>query len=252
MLDLTDSQLLRYARNILLPQIDIVGQQKLLTSRVAVVGAGGLGSPVLQYLAAAGVGSLSIIDDDVVDESNLQRQVIHSSANVGVEKTVSAERYINSLNPDVSVKLINEKLSASNAESMLVDIDLIVVGTDNFISRYAVNDVCRQKRIPLVSGAAIGFSGQVTSFDFAQPSAPCLRCLYPNGEDDELSCATAGVLGPTVGVMGSLMAMEVIKILTSAGKPLFGRLLNWDALNMEWQTFSYAQSLSCACSNKRD
>lgn len=250
MLDLTDSQLLRYARNILLPQIDIVGQQKLLASRVAVIGAGGLGSPVLQYLAAAGVGSLTIIDDDAVEETNLQRQVIHSSASVGIAKTVSAAQFINGLNPEVNVVPIAERLLPDNADRLLSNVDLVVIGTDNFISRYAVNEVCKRKQIPLVSGAAIGFSGQVTSFDYARPNSPCFECLYSDGQDDELSCATAGVLGPTVGVIGSLMAMEVLKIITGAGKPLFGRLLNWDALSMEWQTFTYAQSSKCACSDK--
>lgn len=247
MSDLTDSQLLRYARNILLPQIDIDGQQALLNSRVAVVGAGGLGSPVLQYLAAAGVGALVIIDDDVVEQTNLQRQVIHNTNRVGRLKTSSAAQFIREINSDVEVVEKTERLTADNVEQLLAGVSLVVVGTDNFDSRYVVNDYCLMHKIPLVSGAAIGFSGQVTSFDFTRAGSPCFKCLFPNGQDDDVSCATAGVLGPTVGTIGSVMAMEAMKVLTAVGQPLYGRLLTWDALTMDWQIFRYSKSPTCSC-----
>ena len=248
---LTDDQLLRYARNILLKQVDIAGQNQLLTSHVAVVGAGGLGSPVLQYLAAAGIGTLTIIDDDVVEQTNLQRQVIHNLEQLGQAKVDSAAQFIQRLNPDVNVVTKAVRLDGSNVEALLSHADAVVVGTDNFSSRYLINDYCAANQISLVTGAAIGTSGQLTSFNFRHQSAPCFQCIYEQGEDDVLTCATAGVLGPVVGTIGSMMAMEVIKILLGVGKPLFNRLMIWDAMTMEWQTFNYLASSQCPSCAKR-
>jgi adenylyltransferase/sulfurtransferase len=247
---LSDDQLLRYARNILLSKVDIGGQQTLLASPVVVVGAGGLGSPVIQYLAAAGVGKLSVIDDDVVDETNLQRQVIHSLGQVGNKKVSSAAAAVSALNPDVCVVEHAERLTKENAHRLLHDADIVVIGTDNFSSRYTVNETCLTLKIPLVTGAAIGTSGQITSFNFQDSADPCFQCVYEQADDEALTCATAGVLGPVVGTIGSMMAMETIKILLSIGKPLYGRLMIWDALTMEWQTFSYTQSDQCPTCSK--
>ena len=248
---LTDDQLLRYARNILLKQVDIEGQHKLLSAHVAVIGVGGLGSPVLQYLAAAGVGKLTLVDDDVVDETNLQRQVIHNKTTVGLNKVDSAARFITQLNGDVCVQCQAVRLTADNAHELLNGVDAVVIGTDNFQSRYIANDYCAEQRIPLITGAAIGTSGQLTSFNFKVPNTACFQCVYEAGVDEQLTCATAGVLGPVVGTIGSMMAMEVIKILLGIGKPLFNRLMVWDALAMEWQSFNYQPSPHCPACAKR-
>jgi len=248
---LSDDQLLRYARNILLTQVDVDGQQRLLNSHVAVIGAGGLGSPVLQYLAAAGIGMITIVDDDVVEESNLQRQVIHNLSQLGKSKVASAAEFIKQLNSDVTVNGQSVRLDATNVSALLASVDIVVVGTDNFSSRYVVNDYCASHKIPLITGAAIGTSGQLTSFNFKQASSPCFQCVYPQSDDESLTCATAGVLGPVVGTVGSLMAMEVIKIILGIGKPLFSRLMIWDAMAMEWQTFNYQASRQCPSCSKR-
>ncbi|EAR08282.1 HesA/MoeB/ThiF family protein [Reinekea blandensis] len=243
--ELNDDQLLRYARNILLPQVDITGQQQLLASHVVVIGAGGLGAPVLQYLAAAGVGTLTLVDDDVVDETNLQRQVIHRRSNVGQLKVDSAEQAIHDLNPDIRVHKKAVRLSDANVSGLLSGADVMVIGTDNFGSRYTVNQWCAAHSTPLVSGAAIGTSGQLTSFRFSQAEEPCFRCIYEDGQDDALTCATAGVLGPVVGAVGSMMAMETLKLILNQGEPLIGRLMIWDAMTMDWQSFRYQQNPTC-------
>lgn len=245
MKELNDDQLLRYARNILLPQVDIAGQQRLLDAHVAVIGAGGLGAPVLQYLSAAGIGTLTVIDDDIVEATNLQRQVIHQRHSIGQLKVDSAEQAIASLNPDVRVIKQPQRLSADNVSALLAGVDLVVAGTDNFASRYAVNDWCSRLQVPLVSGAAIGTSGQLTSFQFDSAEVPCFQCVYEEGNDDGLTCATSGVLGPVVGTIGSMMALEVIKLLLGIGEPLIGRLMIWDALTMQWQSFHYQQNQNC-------
>lgn len=243
--NLTDSQLMRYARNILLNDVDVTGQQKLLASHVAVVGAGGLGSPVLQYLAASGVGTLTIIDDDIVDETNLQRQVIHQQQSVGSAKVTSAKNAIAALNPDIIVNTQPVRLAQANVAELLANADLVIIGTDNFSSRYLVNAYCKEQKLPLVTGAAIGTSGQLTSFNFAEQSSPCFECIYERSDDEMPSCATAGVLGPVVGTIGSMMALEALKILIGIGEPLYGRLMVWDALTMQWNTFTYQHSEQC-------
>ena len=243
--ELNDDQLLRYARNILLPQVDIAGQQQLLASHVVVIGAGGLGAPVLQYLAAAGIGALTLVDDDVVDETNLQRQVIHRRSNVGRLKVDSAEQAINDLNPDVRIHKQAVRLTEANVTELLSGADVVVIGTDNFSSRYVVNQWCAAHATPLVSGAAIGTSGQLTSFRFSRADEPCFRCVYEYGQDDSLTCATAGVLGPVVGTVGSMMAMETLKLILNLGDPLLGRLMIWDAMSMDWQSFRYQQNPAC-------
>jgi len=227
---LSPEQKSRYSRHILLPEIGAEGQQKLLDAKVLLLGAGGLGSPTALYLAAAGVGTLGIVDDDVVDVSNLQRQVIHTTDRVGVSKVDSAEQSVKALNPDVEVVKYNARLDASNIMEIVQGYDVIVDGVDNFPTRYLLNDATVRLGIPVVSASILGFDGQLSVF---KPfDGPCYRCLYPSPPPAELapSCGANGVLGVLPGTMGLLQATEVIKLITGAGEPLIGRLLLYDAL----------------------
>jgi molybdopterin/thiamine biosynthesis adenylyltransferase/rhodanese-related sulfurtransferase len=227
---LSREQLTRYSRHLLIPEVGVEGQQKLLTSRVLLIGAGGLGSPAALYLAAAGVGTLGIVDADIVDETNLQRQVLHSTASLGEPKVESAERRLRELNPDVTVKTYKEQLTSENIERILGDRwDVIVDGADNFPTRYLVNDAAVFHDIPLVHGSIFRFEGQVTVFK--PHEGPCYRCLFPQPPPPELapSCAEGGVLGVLPGVVGSLQANEAIKLVLELGEPLVGRLLLFDA-----------------------
>jgi sulfur-carrier protein adenylyltransferase/sulfurtransferase len=227
---MSSEQRQRYSRHLLLPEVGIEGQQKLLDARVLLLGAGGLGSPTALYLAAAGVGTLGIVDDDVVDISNLQRQVIHTSERVGVPKVDSAAQTINALNPDVKVIGHQLRLDAQNIMSILPDYDIVVDGVDNFPTRYLLNDASVRLRIPVVSAAILGFEGQLSVF--APYDGPCYRCLFPFPPPPELapSCGANGVLGVLPGTMGLLQATEVIKLILGVGEPAIGRLLMYDAL----------------------
>jgi molybdopterin/thiamine biosynthesis adenylyltransferase/rhodanese-related sulfurtransferase len=227
---LTAEQRDRYSRHLLLPEVGIDGQQKLLDAKVLLLGAGGLGSPAALYLAAAGVGTLGIVDDDTVDLSNLQRQVIHNSERVGVRKVDSAEATINALNPDVNVQKYPVRLGPSNIMDILPDYDIVVDGLDNFPTRYLLNDASVRLQIPVVSAAILGFEGQLSVF---KPyDGPCYRCLFPTPPPAELapSCGANGVLGVLPGTMGLLQATEVIKLILGEGEPAIGRLLLYDAL----------------------
>ncbi|MEX0623774.1 ThiF family adenylyltransferase [Saccharospirillum sp.] len=249
--DLTDNQLLRYSRHILLPQVDIVGQQRITNSRVLVLGAGGLGSPILLYLAAAGVGELLIADGDRVDETNLQRQIVHRTESVGAKKTSSARATLAELNPDVHVTEIDNDLDEASILAWARGCDAVVIGTDNFSSRYAANRACMALGIPLISGAAIGLSGQLSVFDFRRDDSPCYSCLFPDGQDDDVTCATAGVLGPVVGIVGSVQAVETLKILAGFGEPLVGTLLMLDATDLSWQRFQFNRQPDCPVCQQR-
>ncbi len=226
----TAEQRERYSRHFLLPEVGVDGQQKLLDAKVLLLGAGGLGSPTALYLAAAGVGRLGIVDDDVVDVSNLQRQVIHTTDRVGVPKVDSAEEQIRALNPDVDVVKFQTRLDASNIMEIIRDFDIVVDGVDNFPTRYLLNDASVRLRIPVVSAAILGFEGQLSVF--APYEGPCYRCLFRQPPPAELapSCGANGVLGVLPGTMGLLQATEVIKMIVGAGEPLIGRLLMYDAL----------------------
>jgi len=241
-----DHQLLRYSRHILLPNFDVAGQRALLNAKVLVMGAGGLGSASIQYLAAAGIGELFIADFDVVDETNLQRQVIHSLAKVGQLKTESAKAWISQNNPDVKVTCINEKMDAQALTQWIEKADLVLDGTDNFASRFLTNQVCVATGTPLVSGAAIGFEGQVTVFIPGDDDSPCYRCLYQDDQPQEMRCAENGVIGPIVGMIGTTQAMEAIKVLAKVGRPLKGRLLILDALTMDWRTMKFKRNAQCS------
>lgn len=248
---LTDHQLLRYSRHILLPQVDIAGQQRIVNSRVLVLGAGGLGSPVLLYLAAAGVGELLVADGDRVDETNLQRQIVHRTGAVGEKKTSSARSSLAELNPDVQVTEIDSHLDEASMLAWARGCDAVVIGTDSFTSRYAANRACMALGIPLISGAAIGLTGQLSVFDFRRGDSPCYSCLFPDGRDEDISCATTGVLGPVVGVVGSVLAAETLKVLAQFGEPLVGTLLTLDAADMSWQQFRFRRQPDCPVCQRR-
>jgi molybdopterin/thiamine biosynthesis adenylyltransferase/rhodanese-related sulfurtransferase len=245
---LTPAQRNRYQRHLLLPEVGEKGQLKLLDSRVLLLGAGGLGSPAALYLAAAGVGTLGIIDMDVVDESNLQRQILHNMDRIGERKVDSAKKTLTALNPDVNVVTYDVRLGADNILEIIDGYDVIVDGTDNFPTRYLVNDASLLKRIPVIHGSIFRFEGQVTVFD--PYNGPCYRCLIPEPPPAELapSCAEAGVLGVLPGIVGSIQAIEAIKVLLGLGDPLVGRLLSYDALEQSFRTFKVRRDPQCpAC-----
>ncbi len=235
----------RYSRHFLLPEIGEVGQQKLLEAKVLLIGAGGLGSPAGLYLAAAGIGTLGIIDDDVVDESNLQRQIMHSTERIGISKVESARQTLTALNPDVRIVSHEVRLSKENVLQIFKDYDVIVDGTDNFATRYLVNDACVLLNKPNIHGSIFRFEGQVTVFDAAK--GPCYRCLFPDPPPPDLApnCAEAGVLGVLPGVIGVLQATEAIKLIIGIGQPLTGRLLLYDALDASFREMQLDRDADC-------
>ncbi len=244
---MNDNQLLRYSRHILLPKIGYEGQEKLTQSHALIVGAGGLGSPAALYLAASGVGKLTICDFDIVDLTNLQRQIIHTTQSVGINKAVSAQQTIYEINPEVVVQTIVQKSSEAEFKALAEQADVVIDCSDNFATRYALNRVCLQLKKPLVSGAAIGFEGQITVFDFRHKNSPCYQCLFPdNGEESDLRCATNGVFAPLVGMIGTTQAAEALKLIMNIGESLQGRLLLLDALSMEWRTIKLSKDHACS------
>lgn len=245
---LTDQQLLRYSRQIMLPELDIAGQERLLDSRVLIMGAGGLGCPVALYLCAAGVDTLVIVDHDKVDDSNLQRQIAHTARDIGRPKAFSITESLHALNPDICVMAIARTLSASELQKEARLADVVVDCTDNFQIRREINDACIRTGTPLVSGTAIGFGGQVAIFGFGE-NGPCYNCLYPEIETEQQTCSESGILSPVTGVIGSLQATETIKLLTGIGKPLSERLMLFDALAMEWQVVNLSRNPTCSTCN---
>lgn len=244
---MNDNQLLRYSRHILLPQIGYEGQEKLTQSHALIVGAGGLGSPAALYLAASGVGKLTICDFDHVDLTNLQRQIIHTTASVGINKAVSAQQTIYEINPDVMVQTIQQKSTEAELKQLVEQADVVIDCSDNFATRYTLNRTCFQLKKPLVSGAAIRFEGQITVFDFRQENSPCYHCLYPDvGADQEMRCADNGVFAPLVGMIGTTQAAEALKLMMNIGESLQGRLLLLDALAMEWRTIKLNKDPACS------
>jgi molybdopterin/thiamine biosynthesis adenylyltransferase len=246
-----DQQLLRYSRQILLPQIDIAGQQRLLDSRVLIVGLGGLGAPVALYLAAAGVGTLVLADHDQVDLTNLQRQIIHHTADIGRAKVDSAADHLLALNPQIQIRRLEEALADSALQDAVTGVDLVLDCSDNFATRQAVNAACVAFNKPLVSGAAIRLEGQLSVFDPRIADSPCYQCLYGNGDDQTLSCSEAGVIGPLVGLVGSLQALEALKLLADFGEPLVGRLLLIDALTSRFREMRIRRDPACSCCGAR-
>ncbi|KRT53830.1 HesA/MoeB/ThiF family protein [endosymbiont of Ridgeia piscesae] len=241
---MNDDQLLRYSRQIMLPSIGIEGQQRLLESRVLLVGLGGLGSPVALYLAAAGVGQLVLSDFDKVDLSNLQRQIAHTTDAIGELKVESARRALLALNPEIQIETIDRILQEQELVLEVQKADLVIDASDNFATRFAINSACQCHATPLVSGAAIRMEGQVSAFS-GQPGGPCYRCLYPEEGQVADTCSENGVLAPLVGIIGSIQATEAIKILTGAGTPLFGQLLILDALHMQWRSLKLKPDPRC-------
>jgi len=242
---MNDEQLLRYSRQILLPGFDEDKQQTLLDSHVIIMGLGGLGSPVAMYLAAAGIGKLTLVDFDHVDLSNLQRQIIHTTHSLKQAKVDSAATAINNLNPQVNTVCINRKLAQDELESQLNSADLMVDATDNFATRFMINRACHNTLTPLVSGAAIRMEGQVSVFDFKNPNSPCYRCLYDEDGEENTSCSENGVMAPMVGIIGSIQAMEAIKLLSGYGEPLTGKLLITDAMLQDWRGLKLKKNPNC-------
>lgn len=241
---MNDEQLLRYSRQIMLPDVDIDGQEKLLSARVLIIGLGGLGSPVAMYLAAAGVGQLVLADFDAVDLTNLQRQIAHTTARIGMNKSASAAQALRELNPDVQIECIEHLLDADNLAAQVERANVVMDCTDNFATRFAINAACVAAKVPLVSGAAIRLEGQVAVFDVREQSSPCYRCLYEEDSDD-LTCAANGVLAPLVGVVGSMQALECIKLICGFGTNLAGRLLLLDARHSQWRELKLPKDPGC-------
>ena len=243
-----DEQLLRFSRQIMLPTMDVAGQQELVDATVLIVGMGGLGCPAAMYLSAAGVGHLIIADDDTVEITNLQRQIAHEQSNLGESKVSSAETTLKGLNPDVRITQIKNRLEGDLLEQVVVRADVVVDASDNFNTRFAVNQSCLKNKKPLVSGAAIRMEGQVAVFDSENPESPCYQCLYSECDDDDASCSQNGVMAPLVGIIGSVQAMETIKLITGIGNSLVGRLLLLDAATMQWREMKLPRDPSCpAC-----
>jgi molybdopterin/thiamine biosynthesis adenylyltransferase len=247
---MNDEQLLRYSRQIMLSDIDIEGQEKLLAAKVLIVGLGGLGSPVSMYLAAAGVGQLVLADFDAVDLTNLQRQIVHATARIGINKAASAAQTLRAINPDVCLTLVEEKLTEQTLPEWVAAADVVLDCTDNFAIRFALNAACVAAKVPLVSGAAIQLEGQVAVFDARIDGSACYRCLYEESSDD-LTCAANGVLAPLVGIVGSMQALEAIKLIAGFGQSLAGRLLLFDARHSQWRELKLVKDKNCpVCSNK--
>jgi adenylyltransferase/sulfurtransferase len=239
-----DEQLLRYSRQIMLPGLGVEGQQRLLNSRVLILGLGGLGSPVAMYLAAAGVGTLVLVDYDRVDLSNLQRQIIHTSERIGNLKVDSASQALQALNPDVRVESLPQMLEQTRLREQIDRADLVIDASDNFATRFAINAACFATATPLVSGAAIRMEGQVSVF-LGQPGGPCYQCLYPEQGEEDQTCSANGVLAPLVGIIGSIQATEAIKLLAGLGTSLNGRLLLLDAMQMQWRSLGLKADPNC-------
>ena len=244
---MNDAQLLRYSRHIFLEDIGIEGQQKLLASHALIIGAGGLGSPVALYLGSAGVGHITVVDHDIVDATNLQRQIAHTLADVGQPKAQSVQQSITAINPDVEVSVITQRADDARLNEWVQKADVVLDCTDNFATRHAINRVCVQHRKPLVSGAAIRFDGQVTVYDPRDAQSPCYACVFPETDTlEEAQCATMGVFAPLVGIIGSMQAAEALKLRMGVGLTLTGRLLMLDGRHMAWSEIKMPRNPVCA------
>lgn len=243
---MNDDQLLRYSRHILLNQLGIEGQERLLAARALVVGAGGLGSPAALYLTAAGVGTLVLCDDDKVDLTNLQRQILHHTTSVGKPKAVSGRNTLALINPETEVIVLEQRLEGHALDEQVAAADVVLDCSDNFTTRHAINRACVKHRKPLVSGAAIQFDGQISVFDLRDAGNPCYNCLFPEGADvEELRCAVMGVFAPLTGIIGTMQAAEALKLVAGCGRSLAGRLLLLDGLNMDWRSIQLAKDPAC-------
>ena len=244
---MTDEQLLRYSRHILLDALGIEGQERILAAHALIIGAGGLGSPAALYLASAGVGKITLVDDDTVDFTNLQRQILHTQARVGMPKAESGKQALAAINPEIAIIPLQQRLSGATLDTLVASADIVLDCTDNFATRHAINRACVAHRKPLVSGAAVRFDGQISVYDLRRDDSPCYHCLFPEGEDvEEVRCAVMGVFAPLTGIIGSMQAAEALKVLADIGNPLTGRLLLLDALEMEWRSVKFKKDAGCA------
>lgn len=244
---MNDQQLLRYSRHILLDEIDIEGQEKLLAAHALIIGAGGLGSPAAFYLASAGIGTITLVDDDTVDLTNLQRQILHTTERVGQTKVLSGQQTLTEINPTIEIVALKERVSGERLNELVRNASVVLDCSDNFATRHAVNRACVANRVPLVSGAAIKFDGQISVFDKRDENAPCYSCLFPEDQQfEEVNCGTMGVFAPLVGIIGSMQAAEALKVIAGIGETLTGRLLLLDARTMEWSSIKFARNTSCS------
>jgi molybdopterin-synthase adenylyltransferase len=244
---MNDEQLLRYSRHILLDDLGIDGQSRILATHALIIGAGGLGSPAALYLASAGIGKITLVDDDTVDFTNLQRQILHTQARVGMAKAESGKLALGAINPEIEIVPLQQRLSGAALDNLVAEADLVLDCTDNFATRHAINRACVHHRKPLVSGAAIRFDGQISVYDLRQEDSPCYHCLFPEGEDvEEVRCAVMGVFAPLTGIIGTMQAAEALKLAAGIGRSLTGRLLLLDALEMEWRTIKFRKDADCA------
>ena len=244
---MNDDQLLRYSRHILLDEIGIEGQTKIIGAHALIIGAGGLGSPAAVYLASAGVGRITLADGDTVDLTNLQRQILHLRERVGQLKAISGQTALAQINPDVAVVAIAERLAGERLGELVAAADVVLDCCDNFATRHAVNRACVRHRVPLVSGAAIRFSGQLSVFDSRRENSPCYHCLFPEGEEvEETRCAVMGVFAPLTGIIGAMQAAEALKVISGAGEPAVGRLLLFDGLTLQWRSVNFGKDPQCA------
>ncbi|MEK6426353.1 MAG: molybdopterin-synthase adenylyltransferase MoeB [Burkholderia gladioli] len=243
---MNDEQLLRYSRHILVDEIGIEAQQRFLEAHALVIGAGGLGSPAAMYLAASGVGTITLVDADTVDLTNLQRQILHVTESIGQPKVASGRAALARLNPEVTVHAVAERADAAWLDAAVPRASVVLDCSDNFATRHAINRACAAHGVPLVSGAALRFDGQISTFDFRDPASPCYACVFPEDQPfEETACSTMGVFAPTVGIIGAMQAAEALRVIGGIGAPLVGRLMMLDSLRMEWNTMRIARQPDC-------
>ncbi|QWE17736.1 molybdopterin-synthase adenylyltransferase MoeB [Polynucleobacter sp. AP-Nino-20-G2] len=249
---MNDEQLLRYSRHLLLEEIDVAGQEKVLSSHVLIIGAGGLGSAAAPYIAAAGAGKITLVDHDQVELTNLQRQIMHSQDSLGKSKVESGKLFLQSLNSNLVINAIQEKASEALLNSLLPTVDVVLDCTDNFATRHLINAACFKHHIPLVSGSALKFDGQLSVFDFRSDSSPCYACLFsPDEQFEEVSCASMGIFSPLVGIIGAMQAAQALQILIGFGQPLVGRMLLWNALNTQINEIRISRNPECPVCGQR-
>ena len=248
--ELSDQELLRYSRQIMLPKFDVAGQLALKNATVLILGLGGLGSPAALYLAAAGVGKLVLVDDDLVDISNLQRQIVHTEKTIGQAKVESAASQLRQINPHIDYEVLAKRVEGDALKKLITSVDLVLDCSDNFATRFEVNRYSVESLTPLVSAAAIRMEGQISVYDPRQAASPCYQCLYPEGSEQAMTCSESGVMSPLVGILGSMQAMEAIKVLSGLGESLVGRLLMLDAMTMQWRSLKLKKDPACNCCGK--